>query len=243
MQLHTVTFTGADDSILPMRLVDLTVKYPFVEWGILMSAAREGSTRYPSLPWLEALAEVADTFLLPLSGHVCGRWCRGILKGSPSFFDERPSITKMFRRIQLNYHDSANIDADCDAFLELLRSQQAKQEREYIFPCKGFDKPMPCFWEAVPKVLGITRSSVLFDASGGLGILPEQWPQPFDNTYCGYAGGLSPDNIEEQLKILADIVGDRSIWIDFETHVRSGDDSLFDLDKVEKCLAITKAYA
>ena len=59
---------------------------------------------------------------------------------------------------------------------------------------------------------------------------------------CGYAGGISPDNIEAQIKLIEEKVGDIQTWIDMETHVRSFNDSVFDLYKVEQCLEISKKY-
>ena len=80
--------------------------------------------------------------------------------------------------------------------------------------------------------------STLFDLSHGAGVLPEQWPKPLPGIRCGYAGGLSPDNIKEQLTLISAAVGDTPIWIDMETHVRSNNDRLFDLGKVEQVLKV-----
>ena len=79
----------------------------------------------------------------------------------------------------------------------------------------------------------------LFDLSGGDGILPTQWPQ--SNQYIGYAGGLSPDNLLQQLYAIETVCGSE-IWIDAETHVRSNNDQLFDLDLVDKFLSIAEPY-
>ena len=81
----------------------------------------------------------------------------------------------------------------------------------------------------------------LFDLSGGAGTLPKKWPQA-RNFYCGYAGGLSLDNLSEQLKLIEKSVGDRTIWIDVETHIRSEDNKVFDLEKAERFLEIAKPY-
>ena len=94
---------------------------------------------------------------------------------------------------------------------------------------------------AVPPTLKIFAVP-LFDLSGGAGILPESWPKA-KGEYCGYAGGLSPENLEEQLEKIKCVVDeDQKIWIDVETHVRSSDDKQFDLDKVRKFLEISKRY-
>jgi hypothetical protein len=69
-------------------------------------------------------------------------------------------------------------------------------------------------------------------------VLAKEWPKPLEDVLCGYAGGLGPDNIEAQLELISKAVGNREIWVDMETHVRSNDDQRFDLDKVEKVLEI-----
>ena len=81
----------------------------------------------------------------------------------------------------------------------------------------------------------------LFDTSGGIGRLPDHWPHS-NNRYCGYAGGLGPENLEEQLVKISEACGDMPIWIDAETKLRSDDDHQFMLDKVERFLEIAEPY-
>jgi hypothetical protein len=96
----------------------------------------------------------------------------------------------------------------------------------------------------------------------GAGILPREWPKPIyldvhpgddgcgvqQHRYHGYAGGLGPDNLAEQIPlILAAAAGNEHtaegrIWIDMETRVRSSDDRTFDLAKVRRCLEIAAPY-
>lgn len=54
----------------------------------------------------------------------------------------------------------------------------------------------------------------LFDTSSGFGILPEKWPELLPELYCGYAGGLGPDNLQEQLEKIESVIGDNEIWVD-----------------------------
>jgi len=78
MNLTRVTFTGADDSVDPWDLVKLSQKYPFIEWGILMSTTSAGSPRFPSTEWQDELANVARKYPLNLSAHICGKLLRSI---------------------------------------------------------------------------------------------------------------------------------------------------------------------
>jgi len=116
----------------------------------------------------------------------------------------------------------------------LLLEQKGK---EFIFQ---FDDVNNGIIESVSKS-GV-NCSALFDTSGGAGILPNEWPEPLQNIKCGYAGGISPENIEAQIKLIESKVGETKIWIDMETHIRSNNDYQFDLNKVEKCLEISCKY-
>jgi phosphoribosylanthranilate isomerase len=81
----------------------------------------------------------------------------------------------------------------------------------------------------------------LFDASGGNGIEIQDVPKPFQNKYCAYAGGLSPDNIKVKLELLDKSLPNKSvIGIDMESGVRT--DGVFDLEKVKQCLLEIEKY-
>ena len=78
------------------------------------------------------------------------------------------------------------------------------------------------------------------------GVLPDKWPEP-NGDYCGYAGGLSPDNLAEQLEKIDKAITNKdggfyAIWIDAETHLRSPDNQRFDLDKVVKFLETSEPW-
>jgi phosphoribosylanthranilate isomerase len=83
--------------------------------------------------------------------------------------------------------------------------------------------------------------SGLFDLSHGAGVLPNAWPSVLNNVYCGYAGGLSPDNVIDELRKIEPLVGAKSIWIDAETHLRNADGN-FDLTKVQAFLENVSPY-
>jgi hypothetical protein len=94
------------------------------------------------------------------------------------------------------------------------------------------------------KLAGERRYNVstLFDISHGAGVLPIEWPEVIEGASCGYAGGLSPDNVSAQLDKIAYAAGETVFWIDAETKLRSEDDETFDLVKVEQFLAGASAW-
>ena len=231
--LNRVTLTGADDSIRPEELVEISKDFPFVEWGILLSKSSTGRNRFPSFEWLEKLREFQ--FDLVLSGHLCGRWVRDVCEGDWSFAKEHPELLDMFDRIQLNFHSYLH-KIEEEPFVKGLLEVQEKG-RTFIFQLDDVNNELL----KVAIKSGVNASG-LFDLSGGAGVLPGEWPKQPNQTYCGYAGGLSPDNLQEQLKVIATRVSDLPVWIDAETHVRSTDDQLFDLKKCVKFLEVAKPW-
>lgn len=237
MNITAVTITGADDSVRPEVLFNLYVKYPFVEWGILLSRNSQGYNRFPSLRWLNRFEYMADYLLdfdMPKSGHLCGAYVKEFLMGDTNFIAEIGTIWKIFQRIQINTHGQKH-EFDKAGLLNALAQFP---DKEFIFQYDNVNKEIFEFAaiNSVPPV------SALFDLSHGAGIVPDKWPLPIDKIKCGYAGGLSPVNLEQQLKLIESKVGNSQIWIDMETHIRSNYDRLFDLLKVELVLEKCKNY-
>ena len=235
--IKVVTLTGADDSINPQDLFSLSAEFPFVEWGILFSRASEGKPRYPSRRWVHRLYEEWCRSNLPLNfcGHICGRWVRDICAGTWTILDydkeNPPEVMDMFKRFQLNFHAQVHSLSE-SPFIEGLKKTA---HRQFIFQLDNVNNSIL----NIAQYNGIDAVP-LFDLSGGAGVLPEEWPRA--NGYCGYAGGLSPENLATQLPLIAEVAGDGPIWIDAETRVRSEDDQLFDLEKVRNFLDIAKEW-
>lgn len=226
MKLDCVTITGADDSIEPEALLPITEKYPFVEWGILFSGKQQGTARYPSYNWLGRLKTVAPN-IPRLCAHLCGQWVRElVLSGKGTWWDRYQDLASCFRRIQLNFHGQYHKAGE--GFVGELRRLG---NHEFIFQHDGVNDSLISTFTNTPRL----RVFPLFDRSGGAGIVPKEWPKPIWK-YQGYAGGLGPENIVDEIKRIGDAVGNSRIWIDMETRVRSEDDLKFDLSKVERCL-------
>lgn len=255
--IDRVTITGADDSIQPQDLLALNHEFPFVEWGILASLNNTlqygGIKRYPSPKWISDLQAIAETTAaLPnLALHINGSWVRDLLLGGTTIPQQ---LLHCFRRVQLNFHAER-----CECNPKEFAAALKHIGKEFIFQldgAKGNEHLSAVYeWDG-------TNCSGLFDVSGGAGILPDEWPRPIYLdvqpgehgegeeywAYHGYAGGLGPENLAEQIpRILAAAAGtehtrEGRIWIDMETRVRSSGDALFDLDKVRKCLKIAEPY-
>ncbi|MBI2626573.1 MAG: hypothetical protein HYW69_03210 [Candidatus Nealsonbacteria bacterium] len=232
--IRVVTVTGADDSIRPETLVPIARDYPFVEFGILLSKKQQGDKRFPSRDWLEELYILWRQEKLVLSGHLCGRWVRDLCAGVPSFFEDFGHIWKMFGRFQLNFHAEPH-KVDEQKFSEIIRKYLAS--KPIIFQMDGTNEKI---FHSLEARWGI-QAFPLFDQSGGEGLLPREWPKQIPNTYCGYAGGLSPDNLQREMKRISK-VATGPIWIDAETLLRSEDDLVFNLEKVRRFLEVARPW-
>lgn len=231
MKISKVTVTGADDSVAHNDMVDVAARYPYVEWGILVHRGKPWS-RFPSMTWIDELGTYKAAIPeLPLACHVCGQWVRDLCLGDwPERLD---LIVEIFDRIQLNFHGEGHA-VDRKAFMDALRKCPDKQ---FIFQLDNVNDTL--MNDALSA--GINAAG-LFDLSHGAGVLPKEWPALKDGASYGYAGGLSPDNLKDQLEKIAEVVGDNTIWIDAETKLRSDDNNRFMLDKVEEFLTIAAEY-
>ena len=225
MILDRVTITGADDRTDPAALARLSERYPFVEWGILISDAKAGKPRFPSAEWRQRLAEIAAATPggLRLAAHLVGSLARkAMLDGSDEFFTG-PYHAGLFRRIQLNGFSSLAKAARCPVIKRHPTHffiLQVQSEEAYALAARH----------------GASRAAnvgVLFDKSGGRGEMPARWPEPKFDLYTGFAGGIGPDRVDIVCEaIKAYPFG--PFWIDMEGNVRT--DDVLDLLKVELVL-------
>lgn len=222
--LNRVTFTGADESVDGNDLAAISDEFPFVEWGILFSPKRQRSPRFPAMDWvgdLLSLAEYRTRKGIPmrLSAHLCGGYVRELLDGRFTWRSYLgPVAFGLFERVQLNFHREAQLVGAGDA-LEAAGVP-------FIFQCDGVNDRQIRVW--VGRGLGVP----LFDTSGGAGVLPDVWPHSWPGHYCGYAGGLGPENVLDQLNGPIGDVAHGPIWVDMETRVRDYETDVFDLGKV-----------
>jgi hypothetical protein len=113
MKLTRVSITGADDSVDPEYLIDLSLEFPFVEWAILVSRSQESNYRFPSRTWCRRFAALANAANLTkgisinVATHVCGSWVRELLVGDLRW-DDLPDVLDVSKRVQINTHSEMN---------------------------------------------------------------------------------------------------------------------------------------
>jgi len=255
MYIRTVTFTGADDGVNPSDLLSLSQQYPFVEWGILVSWKRYGTPRYPSPQWIDRLASArhkvgTGTFAAHLCGDAMRDAVRVLTNPHPAHVAEwmlplgiaPHQYDALFGRTQFNF-DVGREGLSPSDLSTLMRSWRASRTGCLI---SQHNEQNAKVWSSLQAGDVATSASgprhhLLMDASGGRGLTPQTWPRPIEGVYCGYAGGIGPDTILDDLDRIARAVGDGIIWIDMEGRLRDEQDR-FDLSRVETVLRAVRDW-
>lgn len=226
--LDKVTVTGADDTIDPGSVIRISLAYPFAEFGLLMHASDKGSSRFPSRKWIVALLAQSTGVPLQLSAHLCGEPVKTFLQSGvlPSLVSD-----KLFKRVQINTHAIPHY-INYPAVLCCLHENA---DKEFIFQYDGVNNDFVEDLHSHNKDSGFgpANASALFDLSHGAGELPKSWPAKISGIRCGYAGGLSPENVRHQIQLIEpNVANSNSTWIDAETHLRNPKGGFFDMERV-----------
>jgi phosphoribosylanthranilate isomerase len=215
MTLKYISITGADDQVDIGELVRLSREFPLVEWAILYYPNRTGENRNPSAAWRSEFLARCD--FANKAAHLCAT-------AVPSFvaegLDFEPEL-RQFQRIQLNFTRERLTEERLPQLVSRVR-----RESGTAFMTQDNEKNTG----VADLFAGVANHQILFDASAGHGVSPDQWPVPVAGKFCGYAGGLSPANIEFELDRIQRAAGGQPYWIDMESGVRT--DNQFDLEKV-----------
>ncbi|WP_218643230.1 hypothetical protein [Pseudomonas gingeri] len=205
-----ITFTGVDSDALIPGMRALSEQYP-IEWGVLIDPARLDNRLFPD-------AETVDRIRcsgLRLSAHICGVPAGLIASGG------EPDLNlDGFSRLQINHGFSGSNGQQIEHCMRFA----SRHGMRAALQCQA----------AFPEVSGVDW---LYDVSFGTGMQPEQWiALKGDIPFCGYSGGLNPQNVRSVLQQL-DLGCGSAYWIDMESGVRSH--GRFDLAKCEDvCRAV-----
>ncbi|WP_291517410.1 hypothetical protein [Acidovorax sp.] len=231
MHLTHCTLTGVDEKTALHELIDLSVDHPIAEWGFLYSPKRQGQPgRYPSIAMLgKSFSDLPANVRVAL--HVCGQGVPDLLAGESKVSRLVAMVGERGGRVQLNFNQTRE-PIDLDALRDFLKANHALQVITQHNDANSH------VW---PALQGAGNHAVLFDSSGGRGILAGQWQQALNGVPCGYAGGLGCNNLDEQLEAIAAAAGSASTWIDMEGSLRRMDadgHDWFSLEHCTDCLAI-----
>lgn len=223
MKLKMVTFSGPDDDTDIKSLCDIQGSYPQVEIGVLWSPSKAGGPRYASLDWIDAASKAGLKFSL----HLCGAPARQMVEQRIT-----PVIPGRPSRIQINMNGMKPVS---DWVLCLHEIRRTTGDIQFIVQtCNAAG----AYW--VGKCEGLHLNAVpLYDKSGGKGVYPDTWPSPLPGLFCGYAGGIGPENVFATVDRFQKWEDPNDFWIDMETKVRDSNNQ-FDLEKVR--LVIKNLY-
>ena len=232
MNLRYITCSDPREDLAIVDVMGLLKMSTLVEIGVQASPGTMSMFK-PRKLWFDVLLFHVSTCDRPVNValHVNYQWCDDMCVGQIPFelkqwlkLRNRTNGRPTIRRWQLNIGDRTE-KFDSGALARLIREHP---EQEFIFP----------YNETVRDKIELLRKtgakfSLLYDSSYGYGISPEKWESPvYMDTSMGYAGGLSPENITENLdKINAVTPHDYYTWIDAEGRLMKPGTREFDLER------------
>lgn len=240
-KLKFVTCSGANEFTDIKEMVALTEVYPVIEWGIQVSGKKcsFGSARYQWLCDLQKHLE-EEGKLLNLALHINQDWVEGFTTGKipqelEDLLEMRDVVDEpLFQRLQLNFKLGRDKTPDID-LLEARLNKYGKECR-FIFSYNPENKDL------IHQIYreGSRDFDVLYDSSHGEGLLSQSWEEPafYDESILqGYSGGISPENVEDVLSKIAEVVPkNRVFYIDAEGNLKGEDGHI----SLEKCAAYVK---
>ena len=206
-----IAFTGVDRLDVRDALGALSARYP-IEWGILVDVERQGEALFPDA---RTRASMLAGSPLRWAAHVCGTQAQ-LIANTP----ERAKVDLSgFQRVQVNHSFAGSNESNVASSCTFARRLGVRP----VLQCSG---AFPMDW----------RVDWLFDTSFGKGSRPSTWPTlPSAGPFCGFSGGLNPDNVRDTVERIAAPSG-ALYWIDMESGVRT--DGWLD---VAKCEAVCRA--
>jgi hypothetical protein len=220
MSFQGVTFSGVDESVHPGQLLEIRSHYFPVEWGICLAMDREKQPRFPGIDWIKGLLPASN-----LSAHLYGSLAQDFLGGDDTDLITRyGEILPLFRRIQISCEAEKIDSKGWSAIAERYKDKKLTIE-------VSADNPSLALLETR------LEASILFNR----GQSNAQWPKaPKGANGCGYAGGLSPENLFKQLSLLMSAARQAEYWwIDVNSSLRMIKDDR-DFFSVEICKRVVR---
>ncbi|CAD7974760.1 unnamed protein product [Amoebophrya sp. A120] len=189
-------------------------------------------------------------YQIRLAAHLGGEYCLQALNGDDKFIRETLVKELGFSRIQLNPTKPNGVnESNLLKFMKPLQQLLGTFEREFehvefIFQVNKQTKDLAFALMDDPR----PNLAFLYDSSMGAGKTPARRPVPLAHpgVHVGYAGGIGPHNLRDELKkVMTAVVNsddqqqnytnlheERTIWLDMESSLRNKED-LFDITRCE----------
>ena len=236
MYLRYITCSDPREHNSIESIIDLA-RLPHTEIAVQCHPSKMSNGMPRNIWFNDLLRESTSIRGINLAIHINSEWADDICaKGCvPQIILDWLKVTKMgnspaIKRVQLNMPQET---ADNINVAQLAKIFHCFPNQEFILQYNNKTK------KAVKKMHHFgTDFSLLFDASGGNGIAPKLWEKPvYDIHPMGYSGGMSPDNVNDNLNKINKLVPEKSgIWIDAEGKLKSLIDGkdLFDVSLAKK---------
>ncbi len=215
MFLKTIVCSGINEKNDIDEAVRFLKNYPCVEFGVQCSP-KKAAYQTPRFEWLQELTaklneqKIKNRIALHLNEGFVVSFCEEKI---PSEIDELLKNGDAIGRLQLNFkigRETFNGKVAPD-FEKLQNAVYSVSSHSIILSASQTNLP----FIQMAHHRGM-KFDVLFDDSFGEGILPDaQKPPLFEDAFQGYAGGLSPENITQELDKIGK-VAKSTVFIDAE---------------------------
>ena len=201
--------------------------------------------------WIKQLVDMmSDSITIQdvcnLAIHVNNDWCDDICNGTvpvalqPLFNADRwyeqhmTRLQPVVKRIQLNMPQKTADNFNAHKLKTLI---EYYEDKDFIIQYNARTQ------NAVQQLHKIgAKFSLLFDASGGRGESPKSWQKPVYPYFHpqGYSGGMSPENVADNLTKINSVAYTHDIWIDAEGKLKT--DDKFDPKRAAEYIKNTLAW-
>ena len=231
MFLKTIVCSGVNEKNDINNAIEFLKKHKNVEFGVQCSPRKAGY-HTPRFEWLKELLcklneqRIENKIALHLNEGFVVSFCDGKV---PDEISDLLGIGGTVGRLQLNFKIGRETFASGNIpdIKTLEKTMQTVAPHPIILSAS--QPNLPFIHKAHHQGL---RFDVLFDDSFGEGVAPDTRQAPlFDTVFQGYAGGLSPENIGEELAKIRK-VANGAVFIDAEGKLKQ--DGHFCFTKAER---------
>ena len=199
MELKLITCSGPNETTPIPELLNLLDEFPRAEIGVQVSE-KKATIETPRYLWIHALWREAFRRQKEINAalHVNLRWVedfgQGIVAPDLEEFLNLQTIEEhpFFQRVQLNFKIGREKEPDIDKLETVIRRFP---RHRFILSYNESNRRL--IHEMYVRAV---KFDCLFDESFGAGIVPKTRKEPvYIDVFQGYAGGINPDNVAEEL--------------------------------------------
>lgn len=232
MFVEGITCSGIDERNSIPETVQFLKKFPGVELGV-QCHKRDFEKRSA---WLEGVGKACETYAiepkiaLHLNEKYALDFCENTFVENPVYLwlqREYLNGNPVISRVQINFvSNPSSLYPTIIPNIEKLKKQiKSLNKQRVILPYSKESKDViRALYHKVPF-------DILFDESFGSGTVSQRQSPLFPDIYQGYAGGLGPDNILEELEKIAKLAH-QDIFVDAESKLQ--EEKIFSFQKAEE---------